>query len=258
MGSVFKPTGTATKAAPTPPPASYIDEVNGVEQVPVKNDDGSITYITRKLPLSEEDKAKQAKLNKMSSDALAEIKLLTSPDYVTSESTTKLINDWQANQLTTLNNSFDDRKEAETDKLAKRGLSDSTAANTVERQTKEDEYDAKKAVDREKSSISNSIRQTELNNQQNLYNLAQNQLNYDQAQVQKSVNGNLSAVNALNATNAASLNDYYNRKSVTNNGNNMFLNNILDPLSQQAGKTSAGALDAGVDGFVKTITGGFL
>lgn len=260
MGTVFKEEKPVT-APPSPPPASYIDEVSGIEQVPVVNEDGSVTYVTRKLPLTAEEQAQKDELDKMASDALAEIQRLSSPDYVYSESTQNLLNDWQTGQLETLNDSFGDRREAESDTLAKRGLSDSTAANTVTRQTKQDEYDAKQQIEREKSAIGNSIRANELSNQQNLYNLAQNQLNYDQAKLQQSVNGNLSAVNSINATNAASLNDYYNRQLKYSNqsgGQSLMISNILDPLSQQAGQTSAGAVDSGVNGFISTITGGFL
>lgn len=254
MGTVFKQYQADEKKPSAPPKVSYKDEVNGVEQVPVTNADGSITYVTRKLPLSEEEQRKKSELDKMADDALAEIKLLTSEDYIASESTQKLLNDWQAGQQEILNESFDDRKESEADKLAKRGLSDSTAARTVTRQTKQDEFDANKQVDRERSLMANNIRQNELNNQQNLYNLAQNQLNYDQAQIQKSANANLSKLGALNTANTASLNDYYNRKLSSSNQSNMFLNNILGPVSQQAGSTASGALDKGVGGFISTIT----
>lgn len=257
MGSVFKDSA-AVNSAPPPPPSSYIDEINGVEQVPVKNADGSITYITRALELSLEDQIKKDELDKMASDALEKIKRISSPDYIYSSSTQQVLDDWELSKLDTLEDSYDLRKETEADLLAKRGLSDSTAANTISRQTKQDEYDSKKQVNREKSAIVESMRANELSMQQNLYSLAQNQVNYDKAKTQQSINGNLSAVNAINSTNAASLNDYYNRKMVSSGNEGMFINNILDPLSQQAGDTSAGALDAGVDGFVKTITGGFL
>lgn len=256
MGSVFKNV-KGEKSSKPPAPSKYIDEINGIEQVPVTNPDGSITYITRRLPLTAEDQVKKNQLDKMASDALAELELLTSPDYVYSDSTQQVLNDWQAGQLDTLDESFDNRRQKEADSLAKRGLSDSTAANTLNRQTKQDEYDAKKNIERQKSAIGESIRSNEIANQQSLYNLAQNQINYDQAKLQQSANSTLSATNAINATNLASLNDYY-ANQVVQSSPGLFINNILDPLSKQAGQTSSGALDAGVDGFINTITGGFL
>lgn len=256
MGSVFKNVNGQKSSRPAPP-SKYIDEVNGIEQVPVTNSDGSITYITRKLPLSAEEQVKKNQLDKMASDALAELERLSSPDYVYSESTQQVLDDWQAGQLDSLNESFDSRKEKESDRLAKRGLSDSTAANTINRQTKQDEYDAKKNVERQKSAIGESIKSSQIANQQNLYSLAQNQLNYDQAKLQQSANSSLSTTNAINATNLASLNDYYTNQ-IGQSSPGLFINNILDPLSQQAGKTSTGALDSGVNGFINTITGGFL
>ena len=258
MGSVFKKTYGDSSSPPPPPPSKYVDEINGIEQVPVTNPDGSITYVTRKLPLSPEDQKKKDELDKMASDALAELQRLTSADYVYSESTQQVLDDWQAGQLDSLEDAFDIRKELESDKLAKRGLSDSTAANTINRQTKQDEYDAKKNIERQTSAIGESIKANEIETAQSLYHLAQDQINYDQAKLQQSANKSLSTANAINATNFASLNDYYNRKQVNQSSPNLFINNILDPLSQQAGQTSSGALDAGVDGFVNTITGGFL
>tara|TARA_Y100001960_G_C14781757_1_gene887393 strand:- start:5210 stop:5992 length:783 start_codon:yes stop_codon:yes gene_type:complete len=260
MGSVFNQQQEQAKQ-PSTPPTSYINEIAGYEQVPVTNDDGSITYITRELPLSQEDQLKQSQLQKIADDALAEMQNLTSADYVASASTQKLLDDWEATQQLAVDESFTARTEKEEDRLAKRGLSDSTAGDTVRRQNAQDEYDAEKQIDRQRSSISSSIRQGELNNQQYMYNLAQNQLNYDQAQMLSSSNNNLSSLNAITATNNASINDYYTNRGIASaapGNSGMFINNILDPLSAQAGETSSGALDAGVDGFVSTITGSFL
>lgn len=250
MGSVFKQDKPKTQAQPAPPPVTYINEASGYEQVPVKNDDGSITYITRELKLSPEEQKKKDELDKIASDALAEIELLSSSDYVASQSTQKLLDDWQTTQETVLEESFSDRKELEEDRLAKRGLSDSTAGETVRRQAKQDKYDANKEVGRERSAIASSIRQTELNNQQNLYSLAQNKLNYDQTMVANNSKGDLSAINAMNRANAASINDYY--RANTNSTNSFF-----DPLMQRAEKSTSTIIDSGVDGFINTITGGF-
>jgi len=240
MGTVFDKNKDSS-STPPPPPSSYVDEISGVEQVPVKNADGSVTYVTRALPLSPEEQAKKDELDRMATDALAEIELLSSADYVSSESTQKLLDDWQTGQLDTLNETFYDRKELESDRLAKRGLSDSTAASTVTRQTKQDEYDAKKQVERETSAIGESIRATELNNQYNLYGLAQSQLNYDQAKAQQGVSSSLSTINAMNATNAASLNDYYKRIGNSSNGSN--------PSNDTAQK----AVDLGIEGLIQTL-----
>lgn len=248
MGSVFKQ--DEPKRQPAPPPVTYVNKVSGYEQVPVKNEDGSITYVTRELPLSEKEQLKKDELDKIASDALAEIEKLSSADYVASASTQQLLDDWQATQKSALDDSFTDRKELEEDRLAKRGLADSTAGETVRRQAKQDEYDANKEVERERSSIASAIRQTELNNQQNLYNLAQNQLNYEQTIAANNSKGGLSALNAMNATNAASINDYY--RTNTNSTNSFF-----DPLMDRAGESASTVIDAGVDGFINTITGGF-
>lgn len=259
MGTVFNQQSGKSAKQPSAPPASYINEIAGYEQVPVTNEDGTITYITRELPLSEADKIKKSELEKMANQALEEMQKLTSADYVASQSTQDLLNDWQASQQLALDKSFTSRTEQEEDRLAKRGLSDSTAADTVRRQNNQDEYDAEKQIEREKSSIAASIRQNELNNQQALYNLAQNQLNYKQAQILNNSKGDLSTINAINATNNASINDYYSNKAIaSNNSGGLFINNILDPISAQAGETSSGALDAGVNGFISTITGSFL
>ena len=164
MGSTFEDIG---KQPPAPPPAKYIDEISGVEQVPVKNSDGSITYITRQIPLSADKAAKKTELEKISSEALSEIQRISSPGYIFSESTQKVIDDYQALEVANLNDNYDTREELESDMLAKRGLSDSTASNTVTRQTKEDKYDATKQIEQERSLLGQKIKSDNLAIQQN-------------------------------------------------------------------------------------------
>ena len=72
MGSLFR----APKSPPAPPHSSYVDQVSGVEQVPVTNADGSITYVTRQLPLTAEQQAQKDQLTQIMNDSLTQIQKL--------------------------------------------------------------------------------------------------------------------------------------------------------------------------------------
>ena len=54
MGSLFS-SGVSTPTVPTVPTTYIQDEINKVETIPVTNSDGSITYITRAMALTDEE-----------------------------------------------------------------------------------------------------------------------------------------------------------------------------------------------------------
>jgi hypothetical protein len=59
MGSLFS---SKTPEPPFPPPPSIVrDEINKVEQVPVVNPDGSITFITRSIETEKNPKRRAAR-----------------------------------------------------------------------------------------------------------------------------------------------------------------------------------------------------
>ncbi|MCP4355509.1 MAG: hypothetical protein GY793_07740 [Proteobacteria bacterium] len=207
MGSIF----SQPKSPAQPPLTSYKDEIGGVEQVPVTNADGSVTYVTRALPLSAEDAAKKRELENIQKQSLEEIQKLSDPNYVFGEQTQTLLDGVRDGKEENLNSSFTSRKQQESDYLAKRGLDDSTAGTNVRRQTKQDEYNANKQIDREMSLLGNDIRSRELVNQYGLYGLAQDANNYDIAKKQSSISSGMSMIGSINSSNYASVNDYYNR-----------------------------------------------
>lgn len=257
MGSVFSSDNILSsgknKNSIQPAPASYIDEISGYEQVPVTNNDGSITYITRALPLSEEEKKQQLELNNIREQALAEIQKLSSADYVLSDIQQQALNDYSSLKQSSLDESFDERKQFESDELARRGLQDSTAANTINRQTKQDEYDASKTLEKESSLLKEDLRNNELSNQKYLYNLANDKINYDQAKLQSASSGNLSALNAMNTTSLASLNDYYSRNNSVSNQQSPFLNSLLNPLTSEGGNIAKGLGEGLTTGFISSF-----
>ena len=211
MGSVFK-----SESAPTPPPppkpATIRDEIGGIEQVPVQNADGSITYVTRALPLTAEQKAEKETYNRIMQEALGEIERLSSTGFVHDESTQNVLNEWQKTQTELLDDAFDTRADLEEKSLARRGLGDSSAGFSVRRKRALDEQAAEKNLAREKTSIGEDIRLQKLGLQQNLYGIAANKQGADTALAYQSAAKGLGSVSSINATNQASISDYYNRQ----------------------------------------------
>ncbi len=207
MGSLFKPDIPAPP--PPPPPQRIRDEINRVEQVPVKNPDGSTTFVTRELPLSEAEQAEKAELKRVMQESLAEIERLSSDDYAEDETTRKALDAWEAERKSLLEDDFINRQREEEKRLAQRGLGDSTAALNIRRQRRADERKEKEQIDRERDVLASDMRSTNIQQQQNLYSLAANAKNADDVRRQQSALQGQSMLSSINQSQRASLNDYY-------------------------------------------------
>lgn len=244
MGSLFS---AKQPAPPTPaPPSTMRDEVNGVEQVPVTNPDGSITYITRTLPLTAEQQAQKDELDSIMKDSLDQIQALSATTYTNDAATQKVLDDWSAVQGKLLQQQVDTRTSAEEQALARRGLSDSSAADAVRRQRLLDAQSAEKNLTLAKDEMGNQIRADRLALQQNLYNLAANTKDASAARLQQAATRAQSEVTAVNTQRQASLLDYYNRGT---SGGGVFGTALASGLGGSLGKTLGGA---------GTIVGGLL
>lgn len=211
MGSLFS---SKVPTPPMPPAPSIIrDEINKVEQVPVVNPDGSITYITRALPLSAEEQAEKDQLNVIMRDALTEIQRLAAANYAEDEETKRVLDQWQAAQADIIQESVGSRTRAEEDALARRGLADSSVGLEVRRKRSLDELKAQQDLALQRDLLGNNVRVERIGLQQDLYRLAADQKNAQQAsQLQAAIKGQ-SAASAINAQRNASLLDYYNTAS---------------------------------------------
>lgn len=224
MGSVF---GDSKPSTPPPaPPSSYKDELAGVEQVPVKNPDGSITYVTRKLPLTEEQKQKQAEYDKIMSDSLAEIKKLSSSDYEFDEQTKAKLDAYEQEQLATLASLQSSRTKSEEEALAARGLQNSSVADSLRRQRSLDAANVKRSIERERAVVADDIRTNQLNYQQNLYNIAAQKQDMDAVRAQQSIASSSGATSALNKYQKSSIADAYAK----NNSSGNFIDESFDNL----------------------------
>ncbi|MFT7434139.1 MAG: hypothetical protein ACI9TY_001787 [Alphaproteobacteria bacterium] len=213
MATLFK----QKESPPPPPPSYYRDEIGGTEQIPVKNDDGTYTYITKRIPLTAEQMAEEQEYKSIMHDALAEIKKLSSADYDQSEQTPSILNAWESEKNQFVDGNFEERAEVEDKILAKRGLTSSSAGETARRRRIGDKHDAMAEVTREKGLIAGGIRNEKLALQQNLYNIAANRNDIEGARTMNSAVSGLSAVSSINAGNSASIADYYNRQLANNN-----------------------------------------
>lgn len=210
MGSIFK-AQTPPPPPPPPPPSTIRDEIGGVEQVPVVNEDGSTTYVTRKIPLTAEQQAEKDELESIMKDALTEIQKISSEDYQHDSSTQKVLDSWEETQRELLNDSTVEREQSEEKLLARRGLSDSSAARSVRRQRHLDKQAASKQIQREKDLLSSDIRNEQLGLQQNLYNIASSQQNADVARTFQSAARGQGSLISSDASRRASIASYYNR-----------------------------------------------
>lgn len=234
MGSLFK---TQTPA-PTPPapPSTIRDEINGVEQVPVTNADGSITYITRSLPLTAEQQAERDQLDAIMSESLAEIRKLSSSDYAADEDTQRVLSQWEQAQTKLLDKQATQRTRNEEELLARRGLSDSTAAQDVRRQRVLDQQQAEQNVSLMKDEMATQVRNEKLSLQQNLYNLAASATDSQAARTAQAATRAQSSALALNAQRQASILDYYS------GGQSVFGSSLASSLGGTLGKTAGTVL----------------
>lgn len=248
MGSLFK---TSTPA-PTPPapPSTVRDEVSGVEQVPVTNADGSITYITRALPLTVEQQAQRDQLDSIMSDSLAEIQKLSASDYAPDADTQRILGQWQDAQKNLLATQYTSRSLNEEEALAKRGISDSTAAQEVRRQRALDQQQSEQNVGLQADEMANQVKADKLSLQQSLYNLASTQTDATAARTAQAATRAQSSALALNAQRQASIMDYYNSQS---SGSNVFGNALSSTLGGSIGRTVVGGVTGGVGGLLGSL-----
>jgi hypothetical protein len=210
MGSLFSAPKVPTPPAP-PPPSTYVDQVSGVEQVPVTNPDGSITYTTRALPLTPEQQAQKDQLSQIMNDSLAQIQTLSASDYQNDPDTQKILDQWRTVQQKTLDDTYAQRTQQEEQRLAERGLGDSSAADAVRRTRRLDQQDAEQNLDNEEGQIGSSVRSQNLQLQQQLYNLAASGINSSDAAAQAAAAKSFSSSISSDATRQASLLDYYEK-----------------------------------------------
>lgn len=213
MGSVFS--GQKQSTPPPAPPSTVVNEIAGVEQVPVRNSDGSITYVTRRLPLTAEQKKEEAQYKSIMAEALAEIEKLSASDYENSQDVQKVLDGWAGQKEKLLERSFDTRETEEEKRLAKRGLGDSSAGLALRRLRRLDEQEAEEELSREKDLLSSDIRKQQLALQQNLYNLAAERSDLELSKVLSGANNTASTFSAGDAARRASIADYYNNRTMT-------------------------------------------
>lgn len=173
MGSLFS---QDVPAAPAPPPVTLVrDEINNVEQVPVENADGTTTFITRQIPLSAEEQAERDELDRIANESLAEITRLSTGAFTPDATAQRAIDALEATRIDALDDTFSERTRQEENRLAQRGLGDSSAGDDVRRQRRLDRQDADVSLQRDQETLIADLRADELGRQQNLFTLATQQ-----------------------------------------------------------------------------------
>lgn len=217
------------------------------------NADGSVTYITRALPLTAEEQAKKDEIDGIMQEALGEIQKLSAGDYADDAETKRILDQWQQTQAELVSKGFADRGKAEEEALARRGLSDSSSALAVRRQRQLDQQQAEKNVQLGRDELSTQVRNERLGLQQNLYNLAAGQQDAASArQFQSAVRGQ-SSVAAINAQRQASLLDYYDRQVSSQTASSPFGNAFAGSLGGSLGRTAGSGPFGVVGGFLGSL-----
>ncbi|MBI1308716.1 MAG: hypothetical protein GC129_02510 [Proteobacteria bacterium] len=251
MGSIFGSVKQPS-APPAPPPSTLRDEVNGVEQVPVTNADGSVTYVTKSIPLTADQQAQKDELDKIMQDSLAQIQELSATGYTPDADTQKVLDQWQGVQEKLLADQARARTQQEEQSLAQRGLSDSSAALEVRRKRSLDQQTTEQNLQLQKDELANQVRSDKLALQQNLYNLASSTNSVNAAKTQQAATQQQSQMSAMNLQRQASLLDYYNAQG---SGGTAFGNAFGGGLGRTLGGTVGTALGGPVGGVAGTLLG---
>lgn len=251
MGSLFSKPKVPTPPPP-PPPSTIRDEIAGVEQVPVSNPDGTITYVTKKLPLTAEQQAEQDKFDKIMADALGEIERLSSADYDADTQTKQVLDDWRNQKVETLNEGFDERAALEAQNLARRGLSNSSAAAAARRQLSLDKQNAFEQVNREQRLMEDNVRQQQLGLQQNLYSIAANRNDLTAAQSFQAAARGQNQLLANEQARQSSILQYYNYQQQAANQPSLF-GQMLPTIGALAGGAVGGPAGAYAGGSLGTL-----
>jgi hypothetical protein len=239
MGSIFSP--KVPTPPPPPPPATYRDEIGGTEQVPVTNPDGTVTYITRRLPLTAEQQAEQAAFKSIMDSALAEIQRLSGTDFADDAAVKSLLDDYAAEQNKVLEQVFGSRQTAEEAHLARRGMADSSTAQDIRRQRQMDEVAARTGLTRQTNLLRDDIRNDRIGLQQNLYNIAATRQDLNTAKTLQSGMGGFNAVSSVNAFNRAASSDTF-RNNITAHTTGMNTFGMLAGAAMPVAGTLVGGL----------------
>lgn len=176
MGSLFKP---SVPAAPTPPPETkynYRDEISGTEQVRQENPDGSVTMVTRALPLSPEEQAAKDELSRIIQDTTKRYEdLTTNYDIDLIPGLRDTIDAFRTGQQRNLDKAYSDRTNVEEKALARYGVEDSTAGRGARADRGRDYSDSELQIGEQGRLLENDIRQQEIANTQSLFSLANGQ-----------------------------------------------------------------------------------
>jgi hypothetical protein len=249
MGSLFQ-TKVPTPPPP-PPPSSYIDQVSGVEEVPQTNADGSITYVTRPIPLTPEQQAQKDQLTQIMNDSLTAIQGLSASDYANDPATQAVLDQWRQAQQKVLDRQYASRTQQEEQNLAARGIADSSTANDVRRQRRLDQQDAELNLQNQTDELGSEVRNQNLQLQQQLYSLAAGSIDASQAAAEQAAIKNLSTTLSNDTARQASLLNYYNQALPSSNS--VFGN----ALARSAGSALGGGVGS-IFGPAGTTTGSLL
>jgi len=176
VGNLFKPKVAAAPALPAETKYNYKDEVTGTETVRQENPDGTVTMVTRALPLSAEEQAARDNLDRVIKETSARIEDLTNNyDVSKIEGLSDTLNAFRTGQQRTLDTAYKNRSAEEEKVLARYGVEDSTSGSQTRSQRGRDYTDSQQQIGEQARLLENDIRQQELTNQANLFALASGQ-----------------------------------------------------------------------------------
>lgn len=175
MGSLFKPKTQYVEPPKQADPVGFKSEITGVEQIPVKNADGTTTIIERQV-LTPEQQAIQDRNDRIAEEQFNRIEQLTNNyDISQIEGLADTLNNFRSSQLSYLNKAVRETRMSQEKNLAKFGVADSSAATEARTQLNDSELASRQQVEKDVQAAEQDIRNQEISRSTNLLGIVGNE-----------------------------------------------------------------------------------
>lgn len=175
MGSLFKPKTQYVAPPQQAEPVGFKSEITGVEQIPVKNADGTTTIIERQI-LTPEQKAVIDRNNRIAEEQLNRIEQLTNNyDISQIDGLSEQLDNFRTSQYSYLDKAVREARMSSEKNLAKFGQADSSAAADTRTQLNDAELAGKQQIEKDASAAEQDIRNQEIARSTNLLGIVGNE-----------------------------------------------------------------------------------
>lgn len=175
MGSLFKPKTQYVEPPKQADPVGFKSEITGVEQIPVKNADGTTTIIERQI-LTPEQQAIIDRNNRIAEEQLNRIEQLTNNyDISQIDGLSEQLDNFRTSQYAYLDKAVREARMSSEKNLAKFGQADSSAAADTRTQINDAEIAGKQQIQKDAAAAEQDIRNQEIQRSSNLLGIVGNE-----------------------------------------------------------------------------------